>query len=125
MRDLEIRLHTKETKCLQMKGFPRRRGEGGWVLREISRPLSIIFVVAGAVPPWWWVVAEVVVAILTRCDHTRAPAVSQVVAGRTHSVSPPSTMEGRSFGHLELTIRIYNEYKAFRGPDGNNCIDPS
>ena len=108
-----------------MKGFPRRRGEGGWVLREISRPLSIIFVVAGAVPPWWWVVAEVVVAILTRCDHTRAPAVSRVVAGRTHSVSPPSTMEGRSFGHLELTIRIYNEYKAFLGPDGNNCIDPS
>ena len=89
-----------------MKGFPGRRGEGGWVLREVSRPLSITFVVAGAVTPWWWVVAEVVVAILTRCDHTRAPAVSGVVAGRTHSVSPPNTMEGRSFGHLELTMRI-------------------
>ena len=72
-----------------MKGFPGRRGEGGWVLREISRPLSIIFVVAGAAPPWWWVVAEVVVAVLTRCDYTRAPAVSRVFAGRTHSVSPP------------------------------------
>ena len=105
MRDLEISV-TKETKCLQMKGFPRRRGEGGWVLREISRPLSIIFVVAGVVPPWWWVVAEVVVAILTRCDHTRVPAVSRVVTGRTHSVIPPSTMEGRSFGRLELTMRI-------------------
>ena len=68
---------------------------------------------------------EVVVAILTRCDHTRAPAVSRVVAGQTHSVSPPSTMEGRSFGYMELTIRIYNEYKAYLGPDGNNCIDPS
>ena len=30
---------------LQMKGFPRRRGEGGWVLREISRSLSVVFVV--------------------------------------------------------------------------------
>ena len=108
-----------------MKGFSRRRGEGGWVLREISRPLSIIFVMAVTVPPWWWVVAEVVVAILTRCDYMRAPAVSRVFAGRTHSVSPPSTMEGRSLGHLELTIRIYNEYKAFLRPDGNNCIDPS
>ena len=105
------------------QGFPGSRGEGGWVLREISRPLSIIFVVAGAVLPWWWVVAEVVVAILTRCDYTRAPAVSRV-AGRTHGVSPPSTMEGRSFGHLELTIRIYNEYTTFVWPDGNNCIDP-
>ena len=94
-------------------------------MREISRPLSIIFVVAGAVPPWWWVVAEVVVAILTRCDHTRAPAVSRVVAGQTHSVSPRSTMEVRCLGHLELTICIYNEYKAFLGPDGDNCIDPS
>ena len=30
---------------LQMKGFPRTRGEGGWVLREISRSLSVVFVV--------------------------------------------------------------------------------
>ena len=34
----------------------------------------------GAVLPWWWLVVEVVVApILTRCDHTRASAVSRVL----------------------------------------------
>ena len=32
-------------KHLQMKGFARRRDEGGWVLREISRSLSVVFVV--------------------------------------------------------------------------------
>ena len=32
-------------ELLQMKGFPKRRGEGGWVLREMSRSLSVVFVV--------------------------------------------------------------------------------
>ena len=39
------RLSAGHEEHLQMKGFPRRRGEGGWVLREISRSLSVVFVV--------------------------------------------------------------------------------
>ena len=39
------RLSVGHEEHLQMKGFPRRRGECGWVLREISRSLSVVFVV--------------------------------------------------------------------------------
>ena len=38
------RLSAGHEEHLQMKGFPRRRGEGRWVLREMLRSLSIVFV---------------------------------------------------------------------------------
>ena len=39
-------LSASHQEHLQMKGFPRRRDEGGWVLREISRSsMSVVFVV--------------------------------------------------------------------------------
>ena len=38
-------LSASHEEHLQMRGYPRRRGEGGWVLREISRSLSVVFVV--------------------------------------------------------------------------------
>ena len=39
-------LSASHEEHLQMRGYPRRRGEGGWVLREISRSLSVVFVVS-------------------------------------------------------------------------------
>ena len=74
------------------KGLPRRRGEGGWVLREISRSLSVVFVVG------WRGPSVVVVGGRGCCGDLDASW--RVVTTRVRPLSPESSDSLRESSQL-------------------------